>query len=195
MLPMKRRPTHPGEMLREDFLRDFGMTASGFAKAIGMSRRTATELLHERRGVSPKMALCLSRLFGTSPEFWLNAQRNVDLWNAFQRNRKMISRIIPANPPGTRTGTRSEYDFKNGVRGKYAERFSRDRARANELDSMIIDREAERLNKNAREVLAYQVAKVVSRAAKSRQGWAKRFRDANRNERAGKPARKDVHRG
>ena len=53
----KVRPTHPGEMLREDFLPDYALTVSGFAKA-----------------------LCLSRLFGTSPEFWLNAQGAVDLW-------------------------------------------------------------------------------------------------------------------
>ncbi|MBF8248555.1 MAG: higA, partial [Bacteroidetes bacterium] len=71
MSPKKSRPTHPGEMLREDFLPDYGLTASGFAKALGVSRRTVNELLRERRGVSPRTAMCLSKLFGTSPEFWL----------------------------------------------------------------------------------------------------------------------------
>lgn len=85
MLPRKRRPTHPGEMLREDFLPDYGLTASGLAKALGVSRRTVNELLRERRGISARMALFLSRYFGNSPEFRLNAQRNVDLWDAFRK--------------------------------------------------------------------------------------------------------------
>jgi addiction module HigA family antidote len=55
------------------------------------------ELLRERRAVSPAMALCLSRLFGTSPEFWLNAQRAVDLWNAKRSIKKKIARITPLN--------------------------------------------------------------------------------------------------
>jgi len=96
---MNRCPTHPGEMLREDFLPDYGLTASGFARAIGVSRRTVNDLLHERRGVSPRMALFLSRYFGNSPEFWLNAQRNVDLWDALQTNKKIINRIVPLDPP------------------------------------------------------------------------------------------------
>ena len=75
---MKRRPTHPGEMLREDFLPDYGLTVSSLAKAIGVSRQSINELLRERRRVSPEMALRLARLFGNSPEFWLNAQRAAD---------------------------------------------------------------------------------------------------------------------
>lgn len=73
------RPTHPGEMLREDFMPDYGLTVSGIAKALGVSRQTVNELLRERRAVSPEMALRLARLFGNTPEFWLNAQRAVDL--------------------------------------------------------------------------------------------------------------------
>lgn len=75
----KVRPTHPGEMLREDFLPYYGLTVSHFAKVLGVSRRTANELLRERRAVSPEMALRLSRLFGNTAEFWLNAQQAVDL--------------------------------------------------------------------------------------------------------------------
>ena len=93
----KVRPTHPGEMLREDFLPDYGLTVTRFAKALGVSRQTVNELLRERRAVSPSMALCLSRLFGTSPEFWLNAQRAVDLWDATKSIKKKIERIIPLN--------------------------------------------------------------------------------------------------
>lgn len=79
---MKRRPIHPGEILREEFLPDYGLTVTGLATALGVSRQTVNELLRERRAVSPEMALRLSRLFGNSPEFWLNLQRAVDLWDA-----------------------------------------------------------------------------------------------------------------
>ncbi len=92
---MKRKPTHPGEMLREDFLPDYGLTVAGLAKALGVSRQSINELLRERRAVSPEMALRLSRLFGNSPEFWLNAQRAVDLWEAAQKLKDQVSRIRP----------------------------------------------------------------------------------------------------
>ena len=89
------RPTHPGEMLREDYLPDYGLTVSSFAKALGVSRQTVNELLRERRAVSPEMALRLSRLFGNSAEFWLNVQREVDLWKASRNIKKKIGRIKP----------------------------------------------------------------------------------------------------
>lgn len=92
---IKRRPTHPGEMLREDFLPDFDLTVSGLAEAIGVSRQSVNELMRERRAVSPEMALRLSRLFGNSPEFWLNAQRAVDLWEASKAIQKDVRRIRP----------------------------------------------------------------------------------------------------
>jgi len=93
--PRKRRPTHPGEMLREDFLPDFGLTVAGLAEAIGVSRQSVNELLRERRAVSPEMALRLSRLFGNSAEFWLNAQRAVDLWDAARTVKDVVGRIKP----------------------------------------------------------------------------------------------------
>jgi addiction module HigA family antidote len=65
----KVRPTHPGEMLREDFLPDYRLSVSSFAKALGVSRQTVNELLRERRAVSPEMALRLSRLFGNTRNF------------------------------------------------------------------------------------------------------------------------------
>jgi addiction module HigA family antidote len=89
------KPTHPGEMLREDFMPDFGLTAASLAEALGVSRQTVNEILRERRSISPAMALMLSRLFGNSPEFWLNAQRSVDLWEANKRQIKKIKRIQP----------------------------------------------------------------------------------------------------
>lgn len=92
---MQRRPTHPGEMLREDFLPDYGLSVAGLAEALGVSRQTVNELLRERRAVSPEMALRLSRLFGNSPEFWLNVQRAVDLWEAAQAISSDVERIKP----------------------------------------------------------------------------------------------------
>jgi addiction module HigA family antidote len=94
---IKRRPTHPGEMLREDFLPDYGLTVSDLAEAIGVSRQSVNELVRERRAVSPEMALRLARLFGNSPEFWLNAQRAVDLWEASKTIRNDVRRIRPLN--------------------------------------------------------------------------------------------------
>jgi len=88
-------PTHPGEMLREDFLPDYGLTISKLASALTVSRQTVNELLSERRAVSPLMALRLSRLFGNSPEFWLSAQHARDLWELKQRYKENLSHIVP----------------------------------------------------------------------------------------------------
>ena len=89
------KPTHPGEMLMEDFMPDFGLTAATLAEKLGVSRQTVNEILRERRTVSPSMALRLSRLFGNTPEFWLNAQRTVDLWRAQRENKTTLDRIRP----------------------------------------------------------------------------------------------------
>ena len=92
---MLRRPTHPGEMLREDFLPDYGLSVSALAAALDVSRQSVNELLRERRAVSPEMALRLARLFGNSPEFWLNAQRAIDLWQAERSLGEKVERIKP----------------------------------------------------------------------------------------------------
>ncbi|TVR61316.1 MAG: addiction module antidote protein, HigA family [Spirochaetaceae bacterium] len=89
------RPIHPGEMLREDFMPDFELTVSRLAQALGVSRQSVNELIRERRSVSPEMALRLSRLFGNSAEFWLNAQRAVDLWDTEQSVGPDIQRVEP----------------------------------------------------------------------------------------------------
>ena len=91
----KVEPTHPGEMLLEDFMPDYGLTAASLAEALRVSRQTVNELLRGRRAVSPAMALRLSRLFGNTPEFWLNASRAVD-------NRLLLP-IRQLSRPDTRT--------------------------------------------------------------------------------------------
>ena len=92
---MLRRPTHPGEMLRQDFMPDYDLTVAGLAEASGVSRQSINELLRGRRAVSPEMSLRLSRLFGNSPDFWLNAQRAVDLWDASRNIKAEVARIRP----------------------------------------------------------------------------------------------------
>jgi addiction module HigA family antidote len=82
-------------MLREDFMPEYGLTVASLAEAAGVSRQSVNELLRERRALSPEMALRLSRLFGNSPEFWLNAQRAVDLWDAALKLKTEVGRIKP----------------------------------------------------------------------------------------------------
>jgi antitoxin HigA-1 len=93
--PVARRPIHPGEILREDFMPDYGLTVSGLAAALGVSRQSANELIRERRAVSSEMAIRLGRLFGNAPEFWLNFQRAVDLHDAQVAIKDEVRRIKP----------------------------------------------------------------------------------------------------
>jgi len=90
-------PTHPGKMLREDFIPDYDLTTASLADYLGVSRQTINELLLERRSISPIMALQLSRLFGNAPEFGLNAQHAWDLWKSEQRFQKELKQIQPLN--------------------------------------------------------------------------------------------------
>ena len=71
--------SHPGEILREMYLEPLGLTVTDAAKALGITRKTLSELVNKRSGVSTSMALRLSKAFGTTPELWLNMQRNYDL--------------------------------------------------------------------------------------------------------------------
>ena len=94
MLPKNRAPTHPGEMLLEEFLKPLGMTQRELAERIHVSYPRVNELINGKRGVSPDTALRLSQLLGTTAEFWLNGQRNWDLWHALHSDSaKDIKRI------------------------------------------------------------------------------------------------------
>ncbi len=83
---IKRKPTHPGQILKEDYLEPLGLTITDLSKVLGSSRKTLSKIVNERGSVTPAMALKLSRAFDTSPEFWLNLQRNHDLWEATQKS-------------------------------------------------------------------------------------------------------------
>jgi addiction module HigA family antidote len=88
-------PTHPGAMLREDFLPDYALTADSLADELGESRQTIRELLQEQCAISSIMALKLSRLFRNSPEFWLSVQHARDLWELEQQYRDELAQIEP----------------------------------------------------------------------------------------------------
>ena len=95
-IPTHRAPTHPGEMLLEEFLKPLNMTQRELAQRIGVSYPRVNELVQGKRGVTPDTALRLSRLFGTTPEFWLNGQLVWDLYHAMHsRSAKAIAKIKP----------------------------------------------------------------------------------------------------
>lgn len=83
-LPTNRPPIHPGEILLEEFMKPYGMTQTDIAKRIGVSRKHISEIVNSRKGISTDIALRLSRLFGTSPELWLNGQLAWDVWHAIR---------------------------------------------------------------------------------------------------------------
>jgi addiction module HigA family antidote len=79
---MKRKPTHAGCILREDYLNPLKITLTEMASILGISRKTLSKIVNEKGSVTPDMALRLSMAFGTTAELWLNLQRNYDLWQA-----------------------------------------------------------------------------------------------------------------
>ncbi len=90
----KRRPTHPGEVLREDLLPSLHMTQTEFAKRLGVSRLSVSELLLEKRALSADMAMRIGKLTNTTPESWLRMQEAVDLW-ALEQTPKRYRHIEP----------------------------------------------------------------------------------------------------
>jgi antitoxin HigA-1 len=84
----KRRPTHPGAILREDVLPALQMTQTEFAQRLGVSRLSVSDLLHEKRALTPEMAARVGKLLNTTPESWLRMQEAVDLWDVQQQPEK-----------------------------------------------------------------------------------------------------------
>lgn len=85
----KRRPTHPGAVLREDVLPELGISQTEFARLLGVGRLTVNELLHEKRACSPEMAARLGKLLGTSAASWLSMQTALDLWEVEQHPERL----------------------------------------------------------------------------------------------------------
>jgi antitoxin HigA-1 len=97
MLMTKRKPMAVGEILKEEFMEPLGLTQGALAEAMGVQRKHVNELCNNRRNVTAATALILARVFGNSPEFWLNIQRRSDLWEAMNSpgERKRIERAKP----------------------------------------------------------------------------------------------------
>ena len=95
MLPRNRAPTHPGEMLLKEFLEPGGISQKDFSEHLGWTYARLNEIVNGRRGVTADSALAFSEALDMEPEFWLNLQRDWDLWHA-HRNHKKVSKLKKA---------------------------------------------------------------------------------------------------
>lgn len=91
------KPAHPGEILREMYLSPLNLTVTETAKALGVTRKTFSELVNCNSSISIAMALKLSKAFNTSAELWLNMQQNFDLWNARKKIRLGSVKVLSTN--------------------------------------------------------------------------------------------------
>ena len=91
MLPENRIPTHPGEILLEEFLNPLGLSQVAFAEHIGVPVQRVNEIVRGKRGITPESAWLFAEAFGTSPEFWLNLQSNYDLVRS--KPKRQVARI------------------------------------------------------------------------------------------------------
>jgi len=89
MLPKKRPPTHPGEMLLKEFLEPNSISQKIFANYLGWTYARLNEIIHGKRNLTVESALCLAEALNMEPEFWLNLQKNWDLWQARQNHKKI----------------------------------------------------------------------------------------------------------
>src|SRR3954462_14860480 len=92
-VPTHRAPTHPGEMLMEEFLKPMGLTQQALANAIHVPYQRINEITNGKRGITPATALRLAKYFGTSVDFWLNIQLRYDLYFAEQSEKEALSTI------------------------------------------------------------------------------------------------------
>lgn len=79
---MTRQPTHPGKIIKEDYLLPLSISIKDMSTNLGVSRKTLSKIINERGSITPDMALRLSRAFDTTPDLWMNLQKNYDLWQA-----------------------------------------------------------------------------------------------------------------
>jgi antitoxin HigA-1 len=98
-VPTDRTPTHPGEMLLEEFLTPMGLTQRALADAIHVPYQRINDLINGRRGMTPNTALRLARYFGNTPAFWMNLQLRWDLYFTQLSEKKSLESIAPYQPP------------------------------------------------------------------------------------------------
>src|SRR5437870_1584141 len=89
MLTLKRKPTTPGEILNEEYLRPLGLTQRQLAEHLGCDVKVINRIVNGRAGVTAQLAVKLAAAFRTTPEFWLSAQEAIDIWRARQKIRKL----------------------------------------------------------------------------------------------------------
>ena len=90
---MNRPYTHPGEILLEEFVKPYGLTQKKLCEYLGVGIKTISEIYNLKRGISPVMAHKLANLFGTTPEFWMNAQTAYDLYIAYEKQKDEIENV------------------------------------------------------------------------------------------------------
>jgi addiction module HigA family antidote len=95
MLPKNRKPTHPGEIIRYEYLDELNMTQQQLADSIGITRVRLNEIILGKRSITPDTAFRLAKFFNTSPEFWIGLQTNFDMWNTLQRRKNEYETIQP----------------------------------------------------------------------------------------------------
>jgi addiction module HigA family antidote len=105
MLTTKRKPATVGEILVEEFMRPLDLTQCALAEAMGVPRKQVNQFCNDRRAVTAPTALTLARVFGNSPDFWLNVQRRTDLWEALHSPRE-LARNERAKPVPSAARTR-----------------------------------------------------------------------------------------
>lgn len=109
MLPKFRQPSHPGEILLEEFLNPLQLTQSDFVRHLGGSwtQPKLSAVIGGKRALTEAMALDFAEAFGTTPEFWMNLQRDVNLWHALHQRKKGRRLRVLALPMSARKRTRS----------------------------------------------------------------------------------------
>jgi addiction module HigA family antidote len=95
MIPQNRKPTHPGEILRYEYLEELKMTQQQLADAIGITRVRVNEIILGKRSVTPDTAFRLAKYFNTTPDFWISLQNNYDMWITLQKRKKDYETIHP----------------------------------------------------------------------------------------------------
>ena len=95
MIPKNRRPTHPGEILRFEFLEPLKLTKQQLADAIGVTRVRINEIILGKRSITPDTAFRLAKLFDTTAEFWIGLQNNVDMWDTLKARKDEYDQISP----------------------------------------------------------------------------------------------------
>ena len=122
------KPIHPGEILREEFMVPLGLTANALAIHLRVSAPTVNELVRERKGITPEIALRLGQFFRTTPELWINLQARYDLEVAKDRAQRKIAQDVKPIPQSTVAGVpvaleRIRRQVKGKEKPKHQQRF------------------------------------------------------------------------